>query len=247
MTLLNPLFFQKLLWLQQQFKQPEQHITNSMQSNAVNISDEWLAFMKGIGMHVGISLDGIPAGGEVGENYITYAEFISFLDRAFTLWWDEYRTVLHIPQFSDFIRAIKNPGTRLAACYWSENCSQEVITLEPNGDVSPHDKYVGDVGSHYGSLMKTDLAELLACSAHNQVAKREEQEAFNKMRQCRWFSLCHGGCPHDRVINRRHVAGYQDNCCGTGKLLATIEGCLNKESRATPKTDDNPHSPSGIA
>lgn len=60
-TLLNPLFFQKLLWLQQQFKQPEQHITNSMQSNAVNISDEWLAFIKGIGMHVGISLDGIPA------------------------------------------------------------------------------------------------------------------------------------------------------------------------------------------
>lgn len=105
----------------------------------------------------------------------------------------------------------------------------------------------GDTGSHYGSLMKTDLAELLACSAHNQVAKREEQEAFNKMRQCRWFSLCHGGCPHDRVINRRHVAGYQDNCCGTGKLLATIEGCLNKESQATPKTEDNPHSPSGIA
>lgn len=39
-TLLKPVFFQKLLWLQQQFKQPEQHITNSMQSNAVNISDE---------------------------------------------------------------------------------------------------------------------------------------------------------------------------------------------------------------
>lgn len=317
-TLLKPLFFQKLLWLQQQFKQPEQHITNSMQSNAVNISDEWLAFIKGIGMHVGISLDGIPAvhdsrrvdyrgrgtaqrvaeglkrlkqhaipygalivvdrhvyqtdlremfdyfgeiglndieflnivpdnripaGGKVDGNYITYAEFIAFLDRAFTLWWEEYRAVLHIPQFSDFIRAINNPGTRLAACYWSENCSQEVITLEPNGDVSPCDKYVGDAGSHYGSLMKTDLAELLAYSVHNQAARREEQEAFNKMRQCRWFSLCHGGCPHDRVINRRHVAGYQDNCCGTGKLLATIESCLNKERLTPPTTGDNPLSP----
>jgi len=60
-TLLKPLFFQKLIWLQQQFKQPDHYITNSMQSNAVNISDEWLAFIQGIGMRVGISLDGIPA------------------------------------------------------------------------------------------------------------------------------------------------------------------------------------------
>ncbi len=307
-TLLKPLFFQKLIWLQQQFKQPEHYITNSMQSNAVNISDEWLSFIKGIGMHVGISLDGVPAihdlrrvdyrgrgtsqhvasgiqklrqygipfgalivvdrpvsktdlremfnyfdqtglndieflnivpdnriaaGDKVDENYINYADFISFLTQAFIIWWNEYRTLLNIPQFSDFIRGIQNPGTQLVACYWSENCSQEVITIEPNGDLSPCDKYVGDVGSHYGSLMKNDLAELLAYSVHNQTAKREEQEAFSKMRQCRWFSLCQGGCPHDRVINRRHAANYNDNCCGTGKLLTVIEEYLNKENHTT--------------
>ncbi|MFV8758600.1 radical SAM protein, partial [Yersinia enterocolitica] len=60
-TLLKPAFFKKLIWLQQQFKRPEQYITNTMQSNVVNISDEWLIFIKGIGMNVGISLDGVPA------------------------------------------------------------------------------------------------------------------------------------------------------------------------------------------
>ena len=60
-TLLKPAFFKKLIWLQQQFKRPEQYITNTMQSNVVNISDEWLVFIKGIGMNVGISLDGVPA------------------------------------------------------------------------------------------------------------------------------------------------------------------------------------------
>lgn len=175
----------------------------------------------------------IPARGKVDESYITYADFISFLTQAFIIWWKEYRTILNIPQFSDFIRGIQNPGTKLVACYWSENCSQEVITIEPNGDLSPCDKYVGDAGSHYGSLMKNDLAELLAYSAHNQTAKREEQEAFSKMRQCRWFSLCQGGCPHDRVINRRHAANYDDSCCGTGKLLAVIEECLNQKNNMT--------------
>lgn len=303
-TLLKPLFFQKLIWIQQKFKQPEHYITNSMQSNVVNISNEWLSFIKGIGMHVGISLDGIPAihdlrrvdyrgrgtsqhvasgieklrqynipfgalivvdkqvyktniremfnyfvkiglnnieflnivpdnripsGGKIDDNYITYADFISFLTQAFVIWWNEYRTTVIIPQFSDFIYAIKHPGTQLTACYWSENCSQEVITIESNGDVSPCDKYVGDAGSLYGSLMQHDLADLLANSAHNQLAIREEQDAFNNMQQCRWFSLCQGGCPHDRVINRRHAVGYQDNCCGTGKLLAVIAEHLNKE------------------
>jgi len=307
-TLLKPLFFHKLIWLQQQFKQPDHYITNSMQSNAVNISDEWLAFLQGIGMHVGISLDGIPAihdsrridyrgrgtaqpvalgikklikhgipfgalivvdrqvyktnlrqmfdyfaqiglndieflnivpdnripaGGNIGDNYISYAEFISFLTQAFELWWQAYRTTIRIPQFTDFIEAIKNPGRQLAACYWSENCSQEVITLEPNGDVTPCDKYVGDAGSYYGSLMKTDLAELLAYSAHNQTAQREERDAFKKMRQCRWFSLCHGGCPHDRVINRRHVTHYNDTCCGTGKLLTVIQKYLDQDKHAS--------------
>lgn len=60
-TLLKPLFFKKLIWLQQQFKRPEQYITNTMQSNIVNLSEEWLTFIKGIGMNVGISLDGVPA------------------------------------------------------------------------------------------------------------------------------------------------------------------------------------------
>jgi len=303
-TLLKPLLFQKLIWLQQKFKKPEHYITNSMQSNTVNISDDWLSFIKGIGMHVGISLDGIPAihdsrrvdyrgrgtsqrvalgieklkrhnipfgalivvdkqvyktdhrkmfdyfikiglnnieflnivpdnripaGGKIDDSYITYADFISFLTQTFIIWWNEYRTTILIPQFSDFIHAIKSPGAQLAACYWSENCSQEVITIEPNGDVSPCDKYVGDADSQYGSLIKNDLADLLANSAHNQIAVREEQDAFNKMRQCRWFSLCQGGCPHDRVINRRHAVGYQDNCCGTGKLLAVIAEYLNKK------------------
>ncbi|WP_413735640.1 darobactin maturation radical SAM/SPASM protein DarE [Sodalis sp. RH21] len=305
-TLLKPDFFKKLIWLQEQFKRPGQRITNSMQSNAVNISDEWLLFIKGIGMSVGISLDGIPGvndtrrvdyrgrgtservarsigrlrryeiaygalivvdraifhtdirnmfdyfisielrdieflnivpdnrtppGGDIGPSYISYGEFITFLSVAFVIWWHDYRHSLRIPLFADFIKVLTKPDTRLSACYWAGNCSQEVITLEPNGDVSPCDKYVGDAGGRYGSLLSTDLAQLLARSRHNRLALAEEKAAAEKMRDCPWFALCRGGCPHDRVINRRHVPGYDDTCCGTGKLLGIIRDCLASEGR----------------
>lgn len=300
-TLLKPDFFKKLIWLQQKFKRPEQYITNTMQSNIVNLSKEWLTFIKGIGMNVGISLDGIPAvndkrrvdyrgkgtseriasgikklqhynilygalivvdrevyqtdmkemlnyfisieltgieflnivpdnrlttGEYVGNDFISYAEFIKFLSDLFIIWIKDYRDKIHITIFEDFIKVLEHPDKKLSACYWSGNCSQEIITLEPNGDVSPCDKYVGDVGSIYGSLLDTDLADLLASSSHNQQAISEEKEATEKMRHCEWFSICHGGCPHDRVINRRHTEGYNDICCGTGKLLATIQNYL---------------------
>lgn len=300
-TLLKPLFFKKLIWLQQQFKRPEQYITNTMQSNAVNISDEWLMFIKGIGMNVGISLDGIPAvndkrrvdfrgrgtsdriakgikklqqydilygalivvdrevyqtdmremldyfisvelkgieflnivpdnrvsaGEYIGDNFISYAEFIEFLSSLFIIWIKDYREKIHITIFEDFISVLEKPEKKLSACYWSGNCSQEIITLEPNGDISPCDKYRDDADSIYGSLLNTDLAELLARSSHNQQAINEEIAATGKMQHCEWFSICHGGCPHDRVINRRHTKGYNDTCCGTGKLLATIRDYL---------------------
>lgn len=300
-TLLKPAFFKKLIWLQQQFKRPEQYITNTMQSNVVNISDEWLIFIKGIGMNVGISLDGVPAvndkrrvdyrgrktsdriakgikklrehdipygalivvdrevyqtdmkemldyfisielthieflnivpdnrlvkGQYVGEGFISYAEFIQFLSKLFTIWVNGYQEKIHIAVFDDFIRVLKDAKNKPSACYWSGNCSQEIITLEPNGDISPCDKYVGDKNSIYGSLLDTDLADLLAHSSHNQQAINEEKTATEKMHHCEWFSICHGGCPHDRVINRRHTEGYDDTCCGTGKLLATIQRYL---------------------
>ncbi|MBU1619671.1 MAG: darobactin maturation radical SAM/SPASM protein DarE [Gammaproteobacteria bacterium] len=300
-TLLKPQFFKKLIWLQEQFKRPDHHITNTMQSNAVNISDEWLTFLKGIGMSVGISFDGVPEindsrridlkgrptshkvaagiqklkeydipygalivvdravyeidaeyllsylasiqlnnieflnivpdnraqpGDDIGDNYISYAEYIQFLIRVYQVWHREYRDVIKIIMFENFAEVLTDQTKTLSACYWAGNCSQEIITIEPNGDVSPCDKYVGDPGSIYGSLLNSDLAVLLKDSHHNKTAVQEELDSQTQMHECEWFQICNGGCPHDRVINRRHVTGYDDKCCGTGKLLKVIKDSM---------------------
>ncbi|MEI8704691.1 darobactin maturation radical SAM/SPASM protein DarE [Pseudoalteromonas sp. B62] len=297
-TLLRPLFFKKLIWLQEQFKRSDHFITNTMQTNAVNISEEWLTFLKGIGMSVGISFDGVPeindtrrldvrgrptslkvaegikrlnkygiqhgalivvdrdvynvsperilsylysiqlndieflnivpdnrakSGDDIGQAYISYKEYIEFLCRIYSVWHEGYQDKVRIRMFENFIAVLSDSTKSLSACYWAGNCSQEIITIEPNGDVSPCDKYVGDSGSIYGSLLKSDLASLLENSLHNQTSVEEEVEANVRMNQCKWFSICNGGCPHDRVINSRHVDDYNNSCCGTGKLLQVIE------------------------
>ncbi|WP_408890436.1 radical SAM/SPASM peptide maturase DarW [Myxococcus faecalis] len=59
-TLLRPSYFKKLIWLQQQFRQPGQTVRNSMQTNATHLSEEWLEFLSALDMGVGVSLDGPP-------------------------------------------------------------------------------------------------------------------------------------------------------------------------------------------
>lgn len=302
-TLLRTEFFKKLIWLQEQFKRKDHVITNTMQSNAVNISREWFTFLKGMGMSVGISFDGVPEihdsrrldvrgrptshkvangikqlnrhgipygalivvdrdlyniepekllsyltsielhdieflnivpdnrakpGDDIGTAYISYQEYIKFLSDVYKVWYTSYQQKIQIRMFNNFIDVLSGKEKQLSACYWSGNCSQEIVTIEPNGDVSPCDKYVGEVGSIYGSLMESDLATLLENSRHNKNSIKEEVESHNRMGECEWFSVCNGGCPHDRVINSRHVEGYNDKCCGTGKLLKVIKESLVK-------------------
>jgi uncharacterized protein len=59
-TLLRPRFFKKLIWLQQQFRQPGQVVRNSMQTTATHLTDEWIDFLSALDMGVGVSLDGPP-------------------------------------------------------------------------------------------------------------------------------------------------------------------------------------------
>ncbi|HBC3953251.1 TPA: radical SAM protein [Vibrio parahaemolyticus] len=57
-TLLKPSYIKKALWLQSHFKQNGQIITNSIQTNATNLSKEWLNLLYDFDFEVGVSIDG---------------------------------------------------------------------------------------------------------------------------------------------------------------------------------------------
>lgn len=59
-TLLPIGFYKKALWLQQQFKRADQEISNSLQTNATRLNEEWIRFFAATEMEVGVSIDGPP-------------------------------------------------------------------------------------------------------------------------------------------------------------------------------------------
>lgn len=58
MTLLRPALVEKMLWVQERFRPEGLHAINSIQTNGVNISDEWLDFLASVPIGVGVSIDG---------------------------------------------------------------------------------------------------------------------------------------------------------------------------------------------
>lgn len=57
-TTLRTDFARKVLWLQAQFARPDQVVSNSIQTNAYHISEDWIDLLVESGFSVGVSIDG---------------------------------------------------------------------------------------------------------------------------------------------------------------------------------------------
>jgi uncharacterized protein len=54
------------------------------------------------------------------------------------------------------------------------------------------------------------------------------------MRDCRWFGVCHGGCPHDRYTGERRLPGYDGRCCGLAPLLDDMAATVEADGAHAP-------------
>lgn len=294
-TMLKPKFMKKLIWLQQHLKQPDQAVANALQTNATLLTEEWIDFLLGLDINVGISIDGppeindlrrvygdnqgssrhvlagvqtlraagIPFGAlivvdhaimEFGarrildfalgagieaitllnvlpentdphgtpDNYLPYRDYVVFLCEVFDLWWPHYVEQITFTDLAELMRGVTGER-RPVNCLWSGNCHGRFMTLEANGDLAPCDKYRNDRGSLIGNLTRGTMGDLLAASPYLRDAKDMQERASAEMAACRYFAICRGGCPHDRLLSTRHLPDFDGSCCGLSPLFSKME------------------------
>jgi uncharacterized protein len=61
--------------------------------------------------------------------------------------------------------------------------------------------------------------------------REANRRAVERMRGCRWFGVCHGGCPHDRYTGERRLPGHDGSCCGLAPLLDDMAGTVRQQPR----------------
>ena len=172
--------------------------------NAVNVKypDEVFDFFADLGIHYLQFITCVerhPETHEIMDFSITAQEYGDFLCRLFDRWLAYGPRKLSIRLF-DSVMSYYLQG-RHTDCTFGERCS-DYIVVEHSGDVFCCDFYVEESWK-LGNLMETPLDELFNSPVKQRFARRKRTVA-NTCYVCRYFPICRGGCPKDRVVVGGH-------------------------------------------
>ncbi len=306
-TLLGTEFFRKALWLQQRFRRPGQVVRNRTQTNATQLSDEFVQFWRQFRFIVGVSLDGPPeihdrrrvdrlgrptaatvrrgldrlvaaghdprvllvvddaaidAGAErilsyllelglrrvgllnvVPENtprgatgpgaYLAWPRYVGFLRDLFDLWWPDHVSAINLREIADLARQLLGGPPQL--CNFAGDCFGSIFTVEPDGEVAACDRYVTVEAKHFGSVAVTPFPELATGPRMHELVTANHA-ATRATARCRWFEVCHGGCPHDRDLSASLIPGWDNGCCGLAPLLDHMAERIPTSHQPTEET-----------
>ena len=171
-----------------------------------------------------------PTGTPPQGDYLRFPRYVEFLRGLFELWWDN-RDRIVVRELADLSGQIAGGDAQI--CVFAGECFGVYLTVEPTGEVSACDKYIDDDEYRFGHVLETGLAGV-QLSERLVAVRRDNGHAVERMRDCRWFGVCHGGCPHDRYTGERRLPGYDGRCCGLAPLLDDIAATLDREEAAAP-------------
>jgi serine-type anaerobic sulfatase-maturating enzyme len=174
-----------------------------------------------------------PAGTPLQGDYLRFPRYVEFLRDIFDVWWNEYRERIVVRELADLSGQVAGGDAQI--CVFAGECFGVYLTVEPTGEVSACDKYIDDDEYRFGHVLETGLAGA-QLSKRLDAVRRENTRAVEGMRDCRWFGVCHGGCPHDRYTGERRLPGYDGRCCGLAPLLDDMAATLSREEVAATRT-----------
>ncbi len=151
-------------------------VSGPIDFNPIRISDEKLDYLR-----------------------ITAEEFSDFLGAIFPVWWDNRSSYPDVGPFTPLMRNLLD-GDRRAYCRDSGRCAFQYVSLDPDGRLShcAHCRCssAGDA-LDYGTINQRTLAAALADPKRNMFLERNRVLFEGECKGCRFWKICHGGCPGD--------------------------------------------------
>lgn len=113
--------------------------------------------------------------------------------------YDQWRSSgrpLHLTPLQEIEDGFKR-GSRNQTCIWSYDCTADVLTIGPAGDVVQCDYWVTAEPPHtFGNILRQPVREIMRSEAREVLQGRPmrllKETACG---ECWYWPLCHGGCP----------------------------------------------------
>jgi uncharacterized protein len=137
----------------------------------------------------------------------------------FDIWWDSGSSV-RVKILDSVMSRLIDADPEL--CLVGGGCFGTVFSVEPEGHINVCDVFHGEELFQLGEL-GPDTFATIAKGARLAGAIRWNEDRLKGLRNCRYFELCNGGCPHDAVIYESYGArSLIDGCCGWAPLFEHV-------------------------
>ncbi len=154
------------------------------------------------------------------DEWLHFERFTEYLVALYAAWDRNYRHLFGIREFISLENNLTRP--RPIICVHAARCVGQFLTVEPDGDVSPCEKFVGDPRFRFGNLHEHTCAEVLRASQNFETLRQEEAVLKGAMQTCTHAAICSGGYVHDALIKHLCEGEDQSACCGLAPLIETI-------------------------
>lgn len=127
--------------------------------------------------------------------------------------WKKPRTKQMIVRVFDVVHA-GLLQKKFSTCHYSGKCNH-MIALDFDGSIYPCGRFLGSQGVRFGSILEDEYENIFSTTAYvNWYAEIESRRS--DCTDCKWYSICHGGCPAYAVDQN---GTYRDHTCLARQML----------------------------
>ena len=128
-----------------------------------------------------------------GERLLTPVAWGRFLRQMWQMWEADERSFCIEPlqTFAGLVGGRRRHGT----CDMSGRCGTGFLAVGPEGDVHQCGRALDAGILRYGNIATGSFDEILAAPNRVRICSRPVELSAGTCAQCRWWELCHGGCP----------------------------------------------------
>ena len=127
---------------------------------------------------------------------ITPDEYVEFLGTIFPVWWKHQARYPSVNPFSSLTRIIRDRELYLG-CAESGSCAYSHVNIDPAGETSQCGRSSDWGLLSYGNIRDRSLKNILHDTQRDILLQRSDILQQDECAGCRYWSICHGGCPLD--------------------------------------------------
>lgn len=155
--------------------------------------------------------------------FLSPDDYATFMIELFEAWLNLGEPRVRIRFFEGVIQGLMGYVPKI--CTMSGMC-RSFICFEKNGDVLPCDQPFNKLYK-YGNILESDLSTILQSEKHQSFIQ-SDLKMQEKCSSCKWFLLCHGGCPFLRTVKNQEINSKDYFCEGYQKIFAHITNRIDQ-------------------